>query len=77
MDNKQSQLLGEIHATVKNLDKKVDDHLEDYGTHKRNFERLEKRQIALFAWMTGVGATVGAGASSVWTEIIGVFTKGG
>ena len=77
MDNKQSQLLGEIHATVNNLDKKVDNHLADYGVHKSNFDRLERRQIALFAWMAGVGVTVGAGASTVWTELIGVFTKGG
>ncbi len=65
MDNDQAQLLGEIHATVKSIDKRLDDH-------QGKIEKIEKRQVALFAWFAGVGVAVG-GSASAFLKKLGVL----
>ena len=59
MDNDQAQLLGEIHATVKAIDKRFDEHLEDYRRHKETLDKIKTRQVAVLAWVGGVGAAIG------------------
>lgn len=72
MNPEQAQLLGEIHATVKGMDRRLDDHLEDYKGHKDKLEKVEKRQVALFAWFTGVGTAVGGSVTHFLNKIMGV-----
>lgn len=72
MDNDQAQLLGEIHATVKGMDKRLDAHLEDYKEHKVVVEKMEKRQVALFAWFSGIGVAAG-GSATAFIKKIGIL----
>ena len=53
------RLLGEIHATLKGIEKVLDTHLDDYGETKKRVEKVERRQIAMVAWFSGIFAAVG------------------
>lgn len=59
-------LIGEIHAGVKAIHKRMDEHLADYKDHKdvtvKSIQKLEKRQIAVAAWVAG---SFGSGAGVV------------
>jgi uncharacterized membrane protein YukC len=66
------QLLGEIHASVKNIEKRFDRHLDDYDDHKKNFEKVEKRQVAFFGWISGIGFIIGSSATALFHKLTGL-----
>jgi len=60
------RLIGEIHATVKATDLRLSEHLDDYKETKAVVYKVEKRQIAFFAWLSGSCAIAGGTIASIF-----------
>lgn len=65
------QRIGEILATVKATDLRLTEHLADYKETKSVVYRVEKRQIAVLAWVAGAFASVGGGIVAMVSRLGG------
>lgn len=73
MDNDQAQLLGEIHATLKKVDERLDSHLKDDKKYKEKIDekisKIEKRQLFLFLGFGGAGTAFGATLDTILKKL--------
>ena len=67
--SKTDRLIGEIHATVKGIDRRLNDHLKDYAETKKTVQMTEKRQLAFFSWFTGAGGVIGSGIATIINKL--------
>ena len=65
------QKIGEILATVRATDLRLSEHLADYKETKTLIHKVEKRQIAVLAWVAGAFASVGGGIVAMVSRLSG------